>query len=276
MLNVLPVGVLNNFKLRRSFSQVSNDRRAGTTNTLRIGIIPEYSLLNQQLLPSSFFFISFGHRDSVYATGRSTAMASCNVVVAPPALGPSEKLSFQGIWLAIKLRPDLMPCPTPNVEIDDPFQYGVFALRESMQVQACIVDLSVIPRIGRDGRPNLFVEILKIALAALAKPPAAGTNVFRLPFCASLDLPGGVAAEIVSILQPETVDCVAGHFADCPQIADNSLRQMAQPAVNRSYATFNPLDVDRFARRVVILNTNGCQIPGEAVVVLGNDDEAHK
>ena len=253
---MLPVFVLHNFQPRRPCSQISDDEGARTANTLRIGIISENRLLNQPLLPSRPFFVSLGHRDSVYATGFATAMASCNVVVMPTALGPSEKFLFEGIWLAFELRPDLLPSPSPQVEIDDPFQYWVLPPGESLQVQVHVVTLAIIPRIVRDGCPNRFVEIVKIALPAFAKPPAAGANVLRLPFRASLDLPGGVAADIVSIFPPETVDCISGHFTNGPQIAHDSLRETAQSPVNRSYTAVNPLEVDRFTGRVVIFDAN--------------------
>ena len=106
--------------------------------------------------------------------------------------------------------------------------------------------------------------------------PTAGANVLRLPFRASLDLPGGVAAEIVSVFPPETVDCISSHFANGPQIAHDSLREITQPPVNWSYAAINPLQVDRFTGRVPILDTNRRQVSGEIVVLLGNDDQAHR
>src|SRR5258708_4345072 len=194
MGDMLPVFALDNFQPRRPCSQILDDEGTWTADALRIGIIPENRLLNQPLLPSRLFFVSFGHRDSVYATGLATAMASRNVVVMPTALGPSEKLLFQGIWLAFELCPDLLPGPSPKVEIDDPFQYWVLTPGKSLQVQVHIVPLAIILRIVRDGCANRFVEIVKITLAAFAKPPPAGANIFRLPFRASLDLPGGVAA----------------------------------------------------------------------------------
>src|SRR5438094_10351235 len=70
---MLPVFVPHNFQPRRPCSQISDDEGAWTADTLRIGIIPENRLLNQPLLPSRLFFVSFGHRDSVYASGFAPA-----------------------------------------------------------------------------------------------------------------------------------------------------------------------------------------------------------
>jgi hypothetical protein len=71
---------------------------------------------------------------------------------------------------------------------------------------------------------------------------------------------------------PETVDSIARHFANGPQVPYDSLRQMAQPSVNRSHASVNPLQVNRFTCRVVILDANRRQVPGEIVVFKGNDE----
>jgi hypothetical protein len=75
MDDVLPVIVLHNLKLRGSDRQVSDHRRARTPFAFRIRIVPEYCLLKQPLLPLGLLFVSFEHRNSVYA--KPTAGRHC-------------------------------------------------------------------------------------------------------------------------------------------------------------------------------------------------------
>jgi len=59
---VLPVFILHNLEARGSDGQVSDDRGSRTPLALGVGVILQYGLLNQPLLPLRFLLVSFGHR----------------------------------------------------------------------------------------------------------------------------------------------------------------------------------------------------------------------
>ena len=88
---------------------------SGTANPLRVGIVPQHSLLQHALYPPGLFCGRFRHKTSVYATNSRTRGRT---LAAEPAC-PAQELLLDCVGLLMKLLTDLLPCPAVQVEADD-------------------------------------------------------------------------------------------------------------------------------------------------------------